>query len=173
MSAGFDLAEGGRLRHAARQLRAGRAEIAACTSWAAASMLRSRSNWRVMLVSPGCDRRGHRVDAGDGGELVLQRRGDRRRHGVRIGAGQAGADLDGGEIDVGQFADRQAEIAEDAEDHQRRHDQRGHHRTLDEDARDIHGLASSARSAAGLARLPRAPAAGHLALAAAGRLRAP
>ena len=27
-------------------------EIAACTSWAAASMLRSRVNWMVMLVKP-------------------------------------------------------------------------------------------------------------------------
>jgi len=30
-------------------------EIAAWTSWAAASMLRSRVNWRVMLVLPRLD----------------------------------------------------------------------------------------------------------------------
>ena len=63
-------------------------EMADCTSCAAASMLRSSANCSVIWVVPSALVRGHRVDAGDGGELLLQRRGHRRGHRLRARAGQ-------------------------------------------------------------------------------------
>ena len=83
-------------------------------------------------------RRGHLVDALDGGEAVFQRRRDRGGHRVGIGARQRGAHFDGREVDVGKVGDRQGGIAIAAEDHQRGHAQRGHHRTFDEGKRQIH-----------------------------------
>ncbi len=56
---------------------------AVCTSSAAASMSRLRSNWMVMAAVPVRGTRRHRGDAGDGGQLPLDRTGDRRRHRVR------------------------------------------------------------------------------------------
>ena len=75
----------------------------------------------------------HRVDAGDRQELLLHRRGDRRGHRLRTGAGQRGLDLDGREVDVGQVAHRQQPEAHDAEEEDRRHQQRGEDRTADEE----------------------------------------
>ena len=82
--AGIDLAIGRRRNHRRGQL-ARRRRIAACTSCAAASMFRSSLNWMVMLVEPSgfatssgrCPARSRRL---------FQRRRDRRRHGLRIGA---------------------------------------------------------------------------------------
>ena len=59
-------------------------EIAACTSWAAASMLRLSANCRVIWVLPWLLVEVIVVDAGDGRELLLQRR--RHRGGHRLGA---------------------------------------------------------------------------------------
>ncbi len=53
--------------------------IAACTSCAAASMLRSSANCTTICVCPRLRRRRHVVDAGDRRELLLER----RRHGRR------------------------------------------------------------------------------------------
>jgi hypothetical protein len=47
--------------------------MAACTSRAAASMFRFRSNCRVMLVDPQAARRGHLGDRRDAAKLPLQR----------------------------------------------------------------------------------------------------
>ena len=57
--------------------------IAVCTSSAAPSMLRARSNCSVIerRAEPAGGR--HLRQAGDGGELLLQRRGDGRGHGLR------------------------------------------------------------------------------------------
>ena len=82
--------------------------------------------------------RGHRIETRDQGELLLQRRGHGRRHGLGIGAGQSGLHFDGREIDVGQFADGKGEVAVDARNHERCHQQRRHHRTPDEGSRDVH-----------------------------------
>ena len=57
-----------------------RALMAACTSRAAASMLRSRSNCSVMTGVPEPARRSHLRDARDAAELPFERRRDRRSH---------------------------------------------------------------------------------------------
>ncbi len=87
--------------------------------------------------------RGHRVQAGDRRELLLERRRHRRRHRLRAGAGQTGGHLNRGEIDVRQIADGQGTIAEDAEEQDRQHQQAGHDRPADEEFREIHDPASS------------------------------
>ena len=81
--------------------------MAACTSRAAPSMLRFRSNCMVMLVVPRKLGRGHLGDAGDAAELALERRGHRGGHDFRAGARKRGADGDGGEIDLRQRRYRQ------------------------------------------------------------------
>ena len=60
------------------------AAIAACTSRAAASTLRSRSNWSVIDVEPSVLVDVISVEPGDAPEAPLERRGDRRGH--RLGA---------------------------------------------------------------------------------------
>ena len=99
-------------------------------------------------------RRGHRVDAGDGGELFFERRGDRRGHRLRARAGQRGVHLDGGKVHVRQIADGQEAIGEDAEDEDRRHDQRGHDRTFNEELRNAHCPPPAVPVAASLELMP-------------------
>ena len=67
------------------------AAMAVSTSTAAPSISRLRSNCSVIEVLPVRADRDHRIQAGDGGELPLERRRHGGRHGGRIGAGQAGA----------------------------------------------------------------------------------
>ena len=114
------------------------AAIAVCTSTAALSMSRSRSNCSVTLRAAGGARRGHRVEAGDRRELALERAGDRRGHRARIAAGQAGADVQRREVDVGQIADRQRAVREDAEQRDAEHQQAGRDRPLDEERGNVH-----------------------------------
>ena len=64
------------------------------------------------------------VTPGICGELTLQRRRDRRRHGHRIGAGKLCGHLDGGEIDLRQGRDRQERIGDCADEQYPRHEQR-------------------------------------------------
>ena len=85
-------------------------------------------------------RRGHRVHAGDGGELFLQRHRHRRGHGVRSRARQAGGNQDGGKIHVGQVAHRKQAIAHDAEHQNAQHDQGGHDRAANEDFGNVHDV---------------------------------
>ena len=92
--------------------------------------------------------RGHLVDALDGGELVLQGRCDRGRHGVGVRARQARHHRDGGKVHIGQVGDRQVGIAIGAEDHHGRHHQRGHDGTFDKRQRQIHFLSLEALSPA-------------------------
>src|SRR6266540_3058261 len=68
--------------------------------------------------------RGHVVYAGDGRELLLERRGDRRGHRLRVRAGQRGRDLDRREVDVRQIAYGKQPIAHNAEDQDGRHNER-------------------------------------------------
>ena len=63
---------------------------------------------------------------------------DGGRHRVRSRSGKAGADEDGGEIDVRQIAYRQLAVSHDAEQKNRQHDQRGHDWSPDETLCDIH-----------------------------------
>ena len=81
---------------------------------------------------------GHGVDAGDGGELAFQRGCYRGSHGFRAGAVQIGGHHDGGEIDIGQIADREQPVAADTENDQGQHDQCGHNRAADEYLADVH-----------------------------------
>src|SRR5581483_5895560 len=99
---------------------------------------------RAAQRADGC----HRIDAGDGGKLFFQRRGHGRGHRLRRGAGQAGIDHDGGKIDVGQVADREEPVGHDAEDAQRRGQQRGHDRPTDAELGQIHGAQESVLAAA-------------------------
>ena len=70
-------------------------------------MLRDRSNCSVIDVVPMPDERGHLVERRDRGELLFERRRDRRRHRLRAGAGIAGGHRDRREIDVRQRRHRQ------------------------------------------------------------------
>ena len=67
-----------------------------------------------------------RIDAGDRGELLDQRRRDRGRHGLGRGAGQLRRDVDDRELGAGQCGDRQELVGEQPAQHEReRHQQRG------------------------------------------------
>ena len=88
---------------------------AVCTSSAAASMLRLRSNWMTIDGRALRRGRGHRRDAGDRRELALDRPGDGSRHGIGARARQGRRHGDGGKIDLGKRGDRQQAEAEHAE----------------------------------------------------------
>ena len=82
--------------------------------------------------------RGHRLEPGDGRELILERRGDRGAHRFRAGAGELRRDEQRREVDVGQIAHRQRPIRHQAKQGDRRHQQAGRNRALDESFRDVH-----------------------------------
>ena len=110
---GFDFLKRGSVgRSAGRSVAA--ALRAACTSRAAPSRLRLRSNWMEMRVRAERADRGHLVDAGDLAQPPLQRRRHRGGHGLRVGARPAGGDVDGGELDRGQARHRQEAVGDDA-----------------------------------------------------------
>ena len=88
---------------------------AVCTSSAAPSMLRLRSNWMMIWRRPSAEVEVIEVMPAMVDKLPLDRAGDRRRHGFGAGARQGGGDLDGRKIDRRQRRDRQQPIAEDAE----------------------------------------------------------
>ena len=153
-SAGLTFCSDGGVGMSGGSWRAARA-IIDCTSCAAASMSRSSVNWRVMLVLPERVGRADRVHAGDRRELLLERRGHGRRHGLRARAGQRRLDLDGGEVHGRQVADRQLQVAHRPEDHDRQDDERRRDRPANEDVREVHD--GPRLAAAGLAaRHPRA-----------------
>ncbi len=74
----------------------------------------SRPNCSVDHRSAGRTDRTHLVQARHLAELPLQRRGHRRRHHLRTGAGIEGRNLDGGIIDLRQGRNRQEAIGDDA-----------------------------------------------------------
>ena len=135
---GLDLRNDGRdCRSPGRSVSA--ALIAACTSRAAPSMLRLRSNCTVMRVSAERRARRHLGDAGDLAEPPLQRRRHRLRHGLGIGAGPAGADADGREVDRRHARDRQEVVGDRADQQQPDREQRGADRPADGGLADVHG----------------------------------
>ena len=119
--------------------------MAACTSTAAPSRLRFRSNSSVICVAPERVDRGHRLEAGDHRELVLERRGDRRGHRFRARARQTGGDQQRRKVDVRQVADRQRLVGDRAEQRDRRHQQAGGDGPLDKDLGNVHVDNSSGR----------------------------
>ena len=76
--------------------------------------------------------RGELADARDLRELPLERGGDRRGHGLGARALEVGGDLDGRKIDLWQRCDRQERVGGDADEGDRRHQQRGGDRSTDE-----------------------------------------
>ena len=93
--------------------------MAACTSRAAASILRFRSNCSVIDVATELLDEVISRDAGDAPELPLERSRDRRGHGLRTGAGQIRHPPDGREIDLRQRRHRQQAKATDTRQQQR------------------------------------------------------
>ena len=75
--------------------------MAACTSRAAASMSRFRSNCSVSAVRAERAGGGHFRDAGDARELLFERRRDRRRHGLGTRARAGWRYGDGRKIHLG------------------------------------------------------------------------
>ena len=65
----------------------------------------------------------HLRDAGDAGELLLERSRDRRRHDFGTGAGKTALTIDRGEIHLRQGRDRQLRIGDRARQRHRDHEQ--------------------------------------------------
>ena len=82
---------------------------------------------------------GHRGEARQAGELLLQGQGHGAGHGFRIRPRQRSAHLQGGEIDVGQVADRQLAVAHQARQHQGEAEQQGGDRPADRRRGEVHG----------------------------------
>ena len=123
-SAGFTFRYEGLLgRLAGRLPRA--ALMAACTSRAAASMSRFRSNCSVMLVDPRALDEVISVTAGDASELALERRRHRGGHGLGTGARQTRAHGDGREIHLRQRRDRKQPVSHRSRQRNRDHQERG------------------------------------------------
>src|ERR1017187_9242424 len=85
-------------------------------------------------------RTGHRIHAGDGGELIFEGGGDGGGHGFGAGAGESGGDEQGGEIDVGEVADGERAVGHAAEEADGGHQEAGGDGTLDKSLGDIHWL---------------------------------
>ncbi|CAM5461133.1 hypothetical protein RLIN73S_01725 [Rhodanobacter lindaniclasticus] len=84
--------------------------------------------------------RGHVADPGDLAQLALQRRGHRRRHGLRAGPGERRRDLDGRRVDLWQRGDGQQGKRDDAGQGHRRHQQYRGDRPRDERRGQVHGV---------------------------------
>jgi hypothetical protein len=76
-------------------------------------------------------RRHHRIEAGDGRELTLERGRDRGGHGLGRCTRKMPRHDDGRKIDLRNRGDGKQAIAEQAEDDEGQHQQRRHHRTTD------------------------------------------
>ena len=122
---------------------------AVCTSSAAPSILRLRSNWMVIEVMPSEDE--------EVSELMPAMVESWRSIGAATEAAMVSAlapgscrgDADGGKVDGRQRRDRQQPVGEDAQDDDRRGDQRGQHRPANAGLREHHGLRSGLRRARG------------------------
>ncbi len=110
--------------------------MAACTSTAAPSMLRSGANCRVIWVLPSVLIEVSSVTGGDAAEPTLERRGDGARHGLRAGAGQLRRDDDGRHVDRRQGGDRQLPVGGRADQHDADGDQHASDRPAGEEARE-------------------------------------
>ena len=116
-------------------------------------MFRSSANCSVMTELPNGAGGGHLLQAGHLSELPLERRGDRRGHHVRAGAGIEREHLDGRIVDLRQRGDRQLPVRDEAGQQNADHQQRGRDRPQDERPRGAHGrgLRGAVRCAAPLA----------------------
>ncbi len=134
---GVHLAERRRARHAGRQQRSGLGDHGL-------HVLRAGVDVAAEVELDGDGRRAesaggrHGVHPGDGGELAFQRRGDSRCHRVGIRSREAGGHHDGGELDVGQIADRQRVVRHHAEQRDGEHQQRRRDGPFDERPRYVH-----------------------------------
>ena len=133
------LGERRRRRHALRQqargLRDGGLHVHRGAVEAAVEVELERDLGRAQRVDGG-----HRIQAGDGRELILERRGHRRRHRLRARAGKAGGDQQRGEVDVRQIADRQRAVRDHAEQRDGRHQQAGGDGPPDECFGEVHRI---------------------------------
>ena len=136
---GFDFRKLGSVGMSAG-MSAAAALMAACTSWAAPTMSRVRSNWMEMREEPWRVGRGQLVDPGDLAEAALQRRGDACGHGLGIGARQAGVDANGRELDRGKAGDRKVHVGHGAQQEEADGQQGGADRPFDEGPGEVHGL---------------------------------
>src|SRR5207302_5071101 len=82
--------------------------------------------------------RAHLLQAGNLSELTLHRRGDRRGHDVRAGAGVKSQHLDRRIVDLRQGGNGKLAIGDDAREQNRNHQQRGGDRPQDEEAGGVH-----------------------------------
>ena len=105
------------------------------------------------LRGAGAAGRKHLFDAGNGGKLAFDRRCHRCRHDAGVGTGQAGFDLDGGQINLWQGRHRQLAITEQAAEHDRESQKDGGNRPLDTEADKTHqpALPAGAAGRSGLA----------------------
>jgi hypothetical protein len=90
-------------------------------------------------------RRRHLRDAGDPPELPLQRRGDGRRHGVRVRAGEAGLDVDRRELDLRQRRDGKELERHDPGERERDREKRRRDRSPDEGLGERHADSAARR----------------------------
>ena len=83
-------------------------------------------------------KRGHLRHPCDRTQGAFQRRGHRRRHGLRAGAGQGGLNRDGRKLHLRQGCDRQLEIRQQTRQRHRQGEQRGRHWTSNEGGGKVH-----------------------------------
>ena len=94
-------------------------------------------------------RRGHLGHAGDAAELALERRRHRGGHGVRVGAGKSGRDVDGRKLDLRQRGDRKELERDGARERDRHREQAGRDRAPDERRRQAHAPSAGCSEAPG------------------------
>ena len=94
-------------------------------------MFRLRLNCRVMTEQTVGTGGGHLLEPGHLAELALERRGDRRRHHVRAGAGIESDDLDGRIIHLRQGGNGQLLVGHRARQQNADHQQGGGDRPED------------------------------------------
>ena len=87
-----------------------------------------------------CARRCHLGETRNLAELEFERRRDRCRHGLRIGARQLRRDLKRRIVDVRQRCDRQQRVGDQAADQKADHQKRGRDRPMNEGRGYVHGI---------------------------------
>src|SRR5262249_16263208 len=106
--------------------------IAACTSFAAASILRSRTNWIVIDVEPTTLVEGICEMPAICANCVSSGWGTPDATGLGLCAGGGGGTVDGGKMDLGERCHRQARIGDEADEQHAHHQQRRGDRQSDE-----------------------------------------
>ena len=139
---GIDLGEGGRRGHALGQ-QAGGLGDGGLHVHGGAIELAGEIEFEGDLGVAERVRTGHRIQAGDGGELVFERRGHGGGHGFGAGAGQGGGHQQGGKVDVGEVADPQLAVGHAAEQRDGSHQQAGGDGPLNKGLGNIHRLVCS------------------------------